>query len=144
MLGAQLKCNGTLEAVQLMRHGYPNRVPYDLMFDRYQKHLSGVRRAPPVHHPVPPLAPPCAPLRPAPSFPPRASPRTPSLLLQVPGIERLSASQFSEILVSIADLAPGDYALGLTKMFLKAGKGKFLEDLKDKPVDEAPPVARSP
>ena len=40
---AQLKCNGTLEAVQLMRHGYPNRVPYDLMFDRYQKHLSGVR-----------------------------------------------------------------------------------------------------
>ena len=55
----------------------------------------------------------------------------------MPGIEQLSAAQFSEILVSIADLAPGDYALGLTKMFLKAGKGKFLEDLKDKPVDEA-------
>ena len=80
MVMAQLKCNGTLEAVQLMRHGYPNRVPYDLMFDRYQKHLSGV-----------------------------------------PGIERLSAAQFSEILVSIADLDPGDYALGVSKMFLKAG-----------------------
>ena len=75
---------------------------------------------------------------------PSCVPAHPSLLLQVPGIERLSASQFSEILVSIADLAPGDYALGLTKMFLKAGKGKFLEDLKDKPVDEAPPVAPSP
>ena len=55
----------------------------------------------------------------------------------MPGIDQLSAAQFSEILVSIADLAPGDYALGVTKMFLKAGKGKFLEDLKDKPVDEA-------
>ena len=101
MVMAQLKCNGTLEAVQLMRHGYPNRVPYDLMFDRYQKHLSGV-----------------------------------------PGIERLSAAQFSEILVSIADLAPGDYALGVSKMFLKAGKGKFLEDLKDKPVNEVLPVLK--
>ena len=39
----------------------------------------------------------------------------------MPGIERLSAAQFSEILVSIADLDPGDYALGVSKMFLKAG-----------------------
>ena len=68
---------------------------------------------------------------------PHTLPHPPSPLLKVPGIEQLSAAQFSEILVSIADLAPGDYALGLTKMFLKAGKGKFLEDLKDKPVDEA-------
>ena len=49
----QLKCNGTLEAVQLMRHGYPNRVPYDLMFDRYQKHLSGVSMSMHVHVHVP-------------------------------------------------------------------------------------------
>ena len=42
MIMAQLKCNGTLEAVRLMRHGYPNRVPYDLMFDRYKKHLISV------------------------------------------------------------------------------------------------------
>ena len=27
-------------------------------------------------------------------------------------------------------------------MFLKAGKGKFLEDLKDKPVDEVLPVLK--
>ena len=60
----------------------------------------------------------------------------------MPGIERLSAAQFSEILVSIADLDPGDYALGVSKMFLKAGKGKFLEDLKDKPVDEVLPVLK--
>eukprot|EP00966_Prymnesium_polylepis_P220608 5102935-Prymnesium_polylepis.1 len=38
----QLRCNGTLEAVQLMRHGFPTRVPYDLISDRYRKHLSSV------------------------------------------------------------------------------------------------------
>ena len=42
MVMGQLKCNGTLEAVQLMRNGFPNRVPYDLMFDRYKKHLISV------------------------------------------------------------------------------------------------------
>ena len=30
-----------------------------------------------------------------------------------------------------------------TKMFLKAGKGKFLEDLKEKPVDEVLPVLKA-
>ncbi len=42
----------------------------------------------------------------------------------------------------MADLAPGDYALGVTKMFMRAGKGKFLEDLKEKPVDEVLPVLK--
>ena len=122
----QLKCNGTLEAVQLMRHGYPNRVPYDLMFDRYQKHLSGVPGIEKLTsaQAQPPL---CSPL----TSPHLASPRPISPLL--------APSQFSEILAAIADLAPEDYALGVTKMFLKAGKGKFLEDLKDKPVDEVRP-----
>ena len=36
-----------------------------------------------------------------------------------------------------------DYQLGVTKMFLKAGKGKFLEDLKERPIDEVLPVLRA-
>ena len=109
-----------------MRHGYPNRVPYDLMFDRYQKHLRGVPGIEKLTsaQAQPPL---CSPL----TSPHLASPRPISPLL--------APSQFSEILAAIADLAPEDYALGVTKMFLKAGKGKFLEDLKDKPVDEVRP-----
>ena len=102
MIMTQLKCNGTLEAVQLMRHGYPNRVPYDLMFDRYKKHL-----------------------------------------ISVPGVAELSPAQFCEVLAAIAELGPEDYQLGVSKMFLKAGKGKFLEDMKDKPVDEILPVLKA-
>ena len=51
-------------------------------------------------------------------------------------------AQFCEILAAVADLAPGDYALGVTKMFMRAGKGKFLEDLKEKPVEEVLPVLK--
>ena len=36
-----------------------------------------------------------------------------------------------------------DYQLGVSKMFLKAGKGRFLEDLKEKPVDEILPVLKA-
>ena len=90
MIMGQLRCNGTLEAVQLMRNGFPNRVPYSMMFDRYKKHL-----------------------------------------LSVPGIAQLSAAQFCEILAEIAELDADDFQLGVTKMFLRAGKGKFLEDLKE-------------
>jgi len=102
MIKTQLQCNGTLEAVQLMRHGYPNRVPYDLMFDRYKKHL-----------------------------------------LSVPGVKDLTPAQFCEVLAAIANLDASDYALGVTKMFLKAGKGKFLEELKEKPIDEVLPVLKA-
>ena len=102
MIMGQLKCNGTLEAVQLMRHGYPNRVPYDLMFDRYKKHL-----------------------------------------ISVPGVAQLTPAQFCEVLAAIAELQPSDYQLGVSKMFLRAGKGKFLEDLKEKPIDEVLPVLKA-
>merc|ERR1719482_2034153 len=102
MIFSQLRCNGTLEAVQLMRHGYPNRVPYALMFDRYKKHL-----------------------------------------ISVPGVAELTPAQFCEVLAAIAELDPADYQLGVTRMFLKAGKGKFLEDLKEKPIDEVLPVLKA-
>ena len=101
MIMAQLRCNGTLEAVQLMRNGFPNRVPYDLMYDRYKKHL-----------------------------------------MQIPEVAKLTPAQFCEILVAIADLDAADYALGVSKIFLRAGKGKFLEDLKEKPVDEVLPILK--
>ena len=42
MVTEQLRCNGTLEAVQLMRNGFPTRVPYGVMVERYKKHLEKV------------------------------------------------------------------------------------------------------
>ena len=45
MVLEQLKCNGTLEAVQLMRNGFPTRVPFAVMVERYRHSLStGERR----------------------------------------------------------------------------------------------------
>ena len=32
---SQLKCSGTLEAVELMQRGYPSRIPYEAIYDRY-------------------------------------------------------------------------------------------------------------
>ena len=31
----QLKCSGTLEAVELMQRGYPSRIPYSAIHERY-------------------------------------------------------------------------------------------------------------
>ena len=42
MVTEQLRCNGPLEAVQLMRNGFPTRVPYSVMVERYKKHLEKV------------------------------------------------------------------------------------------------------
>ena len=35
-LPAQLKCSGTLEAVELMQKGYPSRIPYASIHERYK------------------------------------------------------------------------------------------------------------
>ena len=101
MVDEQLRSNGTLEAVQLMRVGFPTRVPYDVMVDRYKQHLEAV-----------------------------------------PGVAELTAAQFCEVLAAVAELGSEDYQLGVTKMFLKAGRGKFMEDLKEKPIEEILPVLK--
>ena len=59
----------------------PPAAAYDLMFDRYKKHLGNV-----------------------------------------PGISELTPAQFCEVLAAIAEMDPEDYQLGVTKMFLKAGR----------------------
>ena len=50
----------------------------------------------------------------------------------------MSDGQFCEVLAAVAELTPEQYQLGVSKIFLKAGRGKFLEDLKEKPIDEVP------
>ena len=49
---------------------------------------------------------------------------------KVPGIAELSDAQFCDVLAAVAELTPEQYQLGVSKIFLKAGRGKFLEDLK--------------
>ena len=38
-LPAQLKCSGTLEAVELMQKGYPSRIPYASIHERYKVYM---------------------------------------------------------------------------------------------------------
>ena len=96
MVQSQLRSLGTLEAVTLMRSGFPSRVPFGLIADRYRRHLE------------------------------RA----------VPNCSELTPAQVCELLVEIAELGRDDYQMGVTRLFLRAGKGKFFEDLKEKPVEE--------
>ena len=35
----QLRCSGTIEAVQLMAGGYPTRIPFQAIYDRYAQHM---------------------------------------------------------------------------------------------------------
>ena len=36
---SQLRCSGTLEAVQLISSSYPTRIPYADIYGRYQEHM---------------------------------------------------------------------------------------------------------
>ena len=102
MVMLQLRNNGSLEAVQLMRAGFPTRVPYEVMVQRYKSSLENV-----------------------------------------PGVTDLSDAQFCEVLCAVAELSPEDYRLGVSKIFLRAGRGQFLEELGEKPAEEVLPVLRA-
>lgn len=102
MVMLQLRNNGSLEAVQLMRAGFPTRVPYEVMVQRYRSSLE-----------------------------------------KVPGVTDLSDAQFCEVLCAVAELSPEDYRLGVSKIFLRAGRGQFLEELGEKPAEEVLPVLRA-
>ena len=45
----QLRCSGTIDAVQLMTSAYPTRIPYENIYSRYAQHMPdfvGARAAP--------------------------------------------------------------------------------------------------
>ena len=72
----------------------------------------------------------------------RASNRRYAALLPAEVVSDLPESAFCEVVALACDVAHADYALGFTLLFLKAGKGAFLEDLLDMDMQAAsPPLA---
>ena len=93
----QLKCSGTLEAVELMQRGYPSRIPYSAIHERYKSFM--------------------------PDF-----------------VQALPASEFVEAIALAFGVAREDYQLGMYKIFMRAGKAAFLEELKDANIDDMVPI----
>ena len=93
----QLKCSGTLEAVELMQRGYPSRIPYSAIHERYKVYM--------------------------PAF-----------------VQELPPSEFVEAIALAWGVQKEDYALGMYKIFMRAGKAAFLEELKDANIDEMVPI----
>jgi myosin heavy subunit len=93
----QLKCSGTLEAVELMQRGYPSRIPYSAIHERYKSFM--------------------------PDF-----------------VQALPPSEFVEAIALAFGVAREDYQLGMYKIFMRAGKAAFLEELKDANLDEMVPI----
>jgi len=93
----QLKCSGTLEAVELMQRGYPSRIPYSAIHERYKSFM--------------------------PDF-----------------VQALPPSEFVEAIALAFGVAREDYQLGMYKIFMRAGKAAFLEELKDANIDDMVPI----
>ena len=93
----QLKCSGTLEAVELMQRGYPSRIPYSAIHERYKSFM--------------------------PDF-----------------VQALPPSEFVEAIALAFGVTREDYQLGMYKIFMRAGKAAFLEELKDANLDEMVPI----
>jgi len=93
----QLRCNGTMEAVEVMQAAYPSRINYDLIHGSVVKHL--------------------------PEF-----------------MQKLTPNAFFEILMAALEIPREKYQLGLTKLFMKAGTGKALEELAEMDVDKMVPI----
>jgi len=93
----QLKCSGTLEAVELMQKGYPSRIPYASIHERYKSYM--------------------------PDF-----------------VQALAPAEFVEAIALAYGVQQEDYQLGLHKIFMRAGKAAFLEELKEANIDEMVPI----
>ena len=93
----QLKCSGTLEAVELMQKGYPSRIPYSSIHEKYKGFMP-------------------------------------------PFVQELPPSEFVEAIALAYGVQKEDYQLGMYKIFMRAGKAAFLEELKDANLDEMVPI----
>ena len=93
----QLRCSGTLEAVQLISASYPTRIPYEDIYGRYKEHM--------------------------PDF-----------------VQKLEPAFFTEAIALACDVDEADYQLGRSKIFLRPGKGAFLEELKERDLSEVIPL----
>ena len=55
-------------------------------------------------------------------------------------VQALEPPYFTEAIALACDLNPWDFQLGHTKIFLRPGKGTFLEELKDRDLSEVIPL----
>ena len=93
----QLRCNGTMEAVEVMQAAFPSRIAYDLIHGNIVGYL--------------------------PEF-----------------MQKMKPNEFFEVLMAALDIPREKYQLGLTKLFMKAGTGKALEELAEMDVDTMVPI----
>ena len=94
MVAEQLTSLGTLETVQLMGLGYPVRLRYEQIRQRYLPRLSGIA-----------------------------------------GSSLLSPKLFAEMIMEVCELPPGDFKLGVTRLFLRHRAAQVLESLE--PLDSS-------
>ena len=87
---------GMMEALRLMRAGFPTRCPFDALYERYMDVM----------------------------------PRS---------IATLDSPSFCEILLMALGLEKTDYQLGITKVFFRAGKLAFLDELTGSEYKELDP-----
>ena len=93
----QLRCNGTMEAVEVMQAAYPSRIAYDLIHGNIVGYL--------------------------PDF-----------------MQQMTPNAFFEVLMAALDIPREKYQLGMTKLFMKAGTGRALEELAEMDIDEMVPI----
>merc|ERR1719502_1429385 len=80
-----------------MQKGYPSRIPYSAIHERYKAYMP-------------------------------------------PFVQELPPSEFVEAIALAWGVEKTDYALGMYKIFMRAGKAAFLEELKDANIDDMVPI----
>ena len=93
----QLRCNGTMEAVEVMQKAFPSRIDYTMIHGRVVQYL--------------------------PKF-----------------MQTMELSGFFEVIMETVEVPKDKYQLGRTKLFMKAGTGRALEELAEMDIDELVPM----
>ena len=93
----QLRCNGTMEAVEVMQAAFPSRIPYEIIHSNVVKYL--------------------------PEF-----------------MQAMTPNAFFEVVMAALEVPREKYQLGMTKLFMKAGTGKAIEELAEMDIDQMVPI----
>ena len=130
----QLRCSGTIDAVQLMAGAYPTRIPYESIYGRYASQMPDF-----VQKLEPPLF--CEALALALEIDTkvRATPRQSMHCYMLP--RQRASSNLARTAAHPCSLPRAqDFALGRSKIFFKAGKGQVLEELAERDLSEVIPM----
>jgi len=124
---SQLKCSGTLEAVELMQRGYPSRIPYEDIHARCAPLMADLTLTLTLALALTLLLPLPLPLPlPLTRYAPLMGDFVAELGAQVNGPgQALRPSQFVEAIAMAFGLQEEDYQLGEHKIFLRSGAPKY-------------------